>query len=251
MSLIDRIDIKNVPNHVAIIMDGNGRWAKQRGLERVEGHRKGVDSVREVVEAAAKANVKWLTIYAFSTENWQRPDDEVLSLMELMVKAIANETPNLKQKGVRLKFIGDIERLPQETRESIRISTNDTKDGNTMTLVVAISYSSRWEITEAIKIICSDVKSSLIDKYDITEDVVDRYMKSDGVPDVDLLIRSGGDIRISNFLLWQSAYAELYFTKVFWPDYGEEELYEAILEYQKKERRFGKVSEQLDIDSLI
>ncbi len=251
MSLIDRIDIKNVPNHVAIIMDGNGRWAKQRGLERVEGHRKGVDSVREVVEAAAKANVKWLTIYAFSTENWQRPDDEVLSLMELMVKAIANETPNLKQKGVRLKFIGDIERLPQETRESIWISTNDTKDGNTMTLVVAISYSSRWEITEAIKIICSDVKSSLIDKYDITEDVVDRYMKSDGVPDVDLLIRSGGDIRISNFLLWQSAYAELYFTKVFWPDYGEEELYEAILEYQKKERRFGKVSEQLDIDSLI
>ena len=251
MSLIDRIDIKNVPNHVAIIMDGNGRWAKQRGLERVEGHRKGVDSVREVVEAAAKANVKWLTIYAFSTENWQRPDDEVLSLMELMVKAIANETPNLKQKGVRLKFIGDIERLPQETRESIWISTNDTKDGNTMTLVVAISYSSRWEITEAIKTICSDVKSSLIDKYDITEDVVDRYMKSDGVPDVDLLIRSGGDIRISNFLLWQSAYAELYFTKVFWPDYGEEELYEAILEYQKKERRFGKVSEQLDIDSLI
>lgn len=247
MSLFDKIDINNVPNHIAVIMDGNGRWAKERGLERFEGHRRGVDSVREVVEAATKANVKWLTMYAFSTENWQRPDDEVVSLMELMVKAISNETDNLNRNGVKLKYIGDLDRLPQNTRESIDNSVRDTESGDKMTLVVAISYSSRWEISKVLKNICSEVVNGAVEQENITEDVIDNYMKEDGVPDVDLLIRSGGDLRISNFLLWQVAYAELYFTPVFWPDFGEKELCEAILDFQKKERRFGKISEQLNI----
>lgn len=247
MSLIDKIDINRVPNHVAIIMDGNGRWAKQRGLDRVEGHRKGVDSVRDVVEAAVAANIKWLTLYAFSTENWQRPNEEVVALMSLMVKAIANETESLKKNGVKLKFIGDIDRLPQETQDSVYASTEETANGNKLTLAVAISYSSRWEIANVAKTICSDINNGVINEDDINEDIVGTYINKFSVPDVDLLIRSGGDIRISNFLLWQAAYAELYFTQIFWPDFDGDELLKAIIEFQKKERRFGKTSEQLDL----
>lgn len=247
MSLIDKIDINRVPNHVAIIMDGNGRWAKQRGLDRVEGHRKGVDSVRDVVEAAVEANIKWLTLYAFSTENWQRPNEEVVALMSLMVKAIANETESLKKNGVKLKFIGDIDRLPQETQDSVYASTEETANGNKLTLAVAISYSSRWEIANVTKTICSDINNGVINEDDINEDIVGTYINKFSVPDVDLLIRSGGDIRISNFLLWQAAYAELYFTQIFWPDFDGDELLKAIIEFQKKERRFGKTSEQLDL----
>lgn len=247
MSLIDKIDINRVPNHVAIIMDGNGRWAKQRGLDRVEGHRKGVDSVRDVVEAAVEANIKWLTLYAFSTENWQRPNEEVMALMSLMVKAIANETESLKKNGVKLKFIGDIDRLPQETQDSVYASTEETANGNKLTLAVAISYSSRWEIANVAKTICSDINNGVINEDDINEDIVGTYINKFSVPDVDLLIRSGGDIRISNFLLWQAAYAELYFTQIFWPDFDGDELLKAIIEFQKKERRFGKTSEQLDL----
>lgn len=247
MSLIDKIDINRVPNHVAIIMDGNGRWAKQRGLDRVEGHRKGVDSVRDVVEAAVAANIKWLTLYAFSTENWQRPNEEVMALMSLMVKAIANETESLKKNGVKLKFIGDIDRLPQETQDSVYASTEETANGNKLTLAVAISYSSRWEIANVAKTICSDINNGVINEDDINEDIVGTYINKFSVPDVDLLIRSGGDIRISNFLLWQAAYAELYFTQIFWPDFDGDELLKAIIEFQKKERRFGKTSEQLDL----
>lgn len=247
MSLIDKIDINRVPNHVAIIMDGNGRWAKQRGLDRVEGHRKGVDSVRDVVEAAVAANIKWLTLYAFSTENWQRPNEEVVALMSLMVKAIANETESLKKNGVKLKFIGDIDRLPQETQDSVYASTEETANGNKLTLAVAISYSSRWEIANVTKTICSDINNGVINEDDINEDIVGTYINKFSVPDVDLLIRSGGDIRISNFLLWQAAYAELYFTQIFWPDFDGDELLKAIIEFQKKERRFGKTSEQLDL----
>lgn len=246
MSLFDKLNIHNIPNHIAIIMDGNGRWAKERGLERVEGHRKGVDSVKEVVESAAKANVKWLTIYAFSTENWQRPDEEVSSLMELMVQAISSETDNLKRSGVRLKYIGDIERLPEHTKKSIYKSVEETSNCEKMTLAVAISYSSRWEIAEVLKKICSDISNDKLNVSDITENLIDEYVNKDGVPDVDLLIRSGGDVRVSNFLLWQVAYAELYFTHIYWPDFGEEELYKAIIDYQQKERRFGKISEQLN-----
>ena len=248
MSLIDKIDVSNVPNHVAIIMDGNGRWAKQRGLERSEGHRKGVDSVRSVVEAAVKSKVKWLTIYAFSTENWLRPDDEVNAIMELMVLAVANETPALKRNGVRLRFIGDIERLPLKTRNSIDESVEATKEGKNLTLSVAISYSSRWELTEVSKSISADVKSGAIDGADICESLIDKYIKEISVPDVDLLIRTGGDIRISNFLLWQVAYAELFFTDVFWPDFTHSQFYEAIIDYQRKERRFGKTSEQIGLE---
>lgn len=247
MSLIDKIDINRVPNHVAIIMDGNGRWAKQRGLDRVEGHRKGVDSVRDVVEAAVAANIKWLTLYAFSTENWQRPNEEVVALMSLMVKAIANETESLKKNGVKLKFIGDIDRLPQETQDSVYASTEETANGNKLTLAVAISYSSRWEIANVAKTICSDINNGVINEDDINEDIVGMYINNFSVPDVDLLIRSGGDIRISNFLLWQAAYAELYFTQIFWPDFDGDELLKAIIEFQKKERRFGKTSEQLEL----
>lgn len=249
MSLIDKIDINKVPSHVAIIMDGNGRWAKQRGLDRSEGHRKGVDSVRSVVESAVKANVKWLTIYAFSTENWLRPDDEVNAIMELMVLAVANETPDLIKNGVRLKFIGDIDRLPINTKASIAESVEKTKNGSNLTLVVAISYSSRWELTEVTKTISADIKSGSLDESDICESLIDKYIKEISVPEVDLLIRTGGDIRISNFLLWQVAYAELFFTPRFWPDFGQEHFYEAIIDYQKKERRFGKTSEQLEIDT--
>lgn len=250
MHLIDKIDKNNIPNHVAIIMDGNGRWAKQKGLERSEGHRKGVDSVRSVVEAAVKANVKWLTIYAFSTENWLRPCEEVNAIMELMVLAVANETPELIKNGVRLKFIGDIDRLPAATRESVYNSTEKTKNCANLNLVVAISYSSRWELTKVVNTIVSDVKNTLLTEEEITEELIEKYIEKISVPEVDLLIRTGGDIRISNFLLWQAAYAELYFTNVFWPDFGEQQFFEAIIDYQQKERRFGKTSEQIELESI-
>lgn len=250
MHLIDKIDKNNTPSHVAIIMDGNGRWAKQKGLERSEGHRKGVDSVRSVVEAAVKANVKWLTIYAFSTENWLRPCEEVNAIMELMVLAVANETPELIKNGVRLKFIGDIDRLPAATRESVYNSTEKTKNGANLNLVVAISYSSRWELTKVVNTIVSDVKNTLLTEEEITEELIEKYIEKISVPEVDLLIRTGGDIRISNFLLWQAAYAELYFTNVFWPDFGEQQFFEAIIDYQQKERRFGKTSEQIELESI-
>ncbi len=246
MSLIGKIDKNNIPNHVAIIMDGNGRWAKERGLERSDGHRKGVDSVREVVEAAVKANVKWLTIYAFSTENWFRPDDEINTLMELMVYAIVKETPDLIKNGVRLKFIGDIDRLPENTRKSIKDGMEQTSQCSNITLAVAISYSSRWELSEATRLICEDVKKGVLTESDIDENVLNKYIGNMGVPDVDLLVRTGGDVRISNFLLWQSAYAELYFTNTYWPDFGTEQLFESIIYYQTKERRFGQTSEQLE-----
>lgn len=251
MSLIDKIDINNVPNHVAIIMDGNGRWAKQRGLDRKEGHKKGVDSVRQVVEAAAQAGVKWLTIYAFSTENWLRPSDEVDALMELMVFAIANETSQLIKNGVSLRFIGDVDRLPKNTKDSIARSTEATKDGQNLNLVVAISYSSRWELSEITKSMCKDVKNGLLAVDDISDETIDEYISKMSVPNVDLLIRTGGDLRISNFLLWQAAYAELYFTDCYWPDFGDQQFYESIIDFQKKERRFGKTSEQIKLETDI
>ncbi len=251
MPLIDKINTNNVPNHVAIIMDGNGRWAKQRGLDRSEGHRKGVDSVREVVEAAAKVGVKWLTIYAFSTENWLRPNDEVDALMELMVLAVANETPSLKKNGVALRIIGDVSRLPEKTQNSINSCMEATKDGQNLNLVVAISYSSRWELTEITKAMCNDVKSGSLSIDSISDETIDNYITKMSVPDVDLLIRTGGELRISNFLLWQAAYAELYFTSCFWPDFGQNDFFESIIDYQKKERRFGKTSDQLKIETEL
>ena len=245
MSLLDRINKEKVPQHVAIIMDGNGRWAKQRGLDRTEGHVKGVEIVRETVEAANSAGVKYLTVYAFSTENWLRPNEEVDALMELMVTAVANETDDLIKNGVRLQFIGDMERLPERTREAVDNAEEKTSGGQNMTFVVALSYSSRWELTNAARKIASDVKNNILTPEEITEDTIEDYLETRGFPELDLLIRTGGDIRISNFLLWQVAYSELYFTDTFWPDFNSEAFYAAILEYQKKERRFGKTSEQL------
>lgn len=246
MSLLDKIDMNNVPRHVAIIMDGNGRWARKKGLERTEGHIKGIDSVREVIEAASKLQVGFITIYAFSTENWARPRQEVDTLMDLMVQAITHETENLLANGVRLEFIGDVNRLPRKTRDTLLNCIELTSRGERITLILALSYSSRWELTEAAKAIAADVKSGVLDEHNISETTVSNYLTTKSFPDPDLLIRTGGDVRISNFLLWQMAYSELYFTDVFWPDFGQESFFEAILDFQKKERRFGKTSEQLN-----
>ena len=245
MSLLDKIKNKKSPSHIAIIMDGNGRWATHRGLDRSSGHQEGVVAVRRVVEAAIHADVDFLTIYAFSTENWNRPDEEVDALMELMVHAILKETPDLVKQGVRLLTIGDYERLPDRTKNALKESLDQTKDGANITLVLALSYSSKWEISHAIKNIIDDVQNNKLLCRDVSEELISDYLSTKGIPDPDLLIRTGGEQRISNFLLWQLAYAELYFTDTYWPDFNDEHLYKAIYDFQKRERRFGKTSDQI------
>ena len=245
MSLLDKIKNKKSPSHIAIIMDGNGRWATHRGLDRSRGHQEGVVAVRRVVEAAIHADVNFLTIYAFSTENWNRPDEEVDALMELMVHAILKETPDLIKQGVRLLTIGDYERLPDRTKNALKESLDQTKDGANITLVLALSYSSKWEISHAIKNIIDDVQNNKLLCRDVSEELISDYLSTKGIPDPDLLIRTGGEQRISNFLLWQLAYAELYFTDTYWPDFNDEHLYKAIYDFQKRERRFGKTSDQI------
>lgn len=247
MSLIDNIDHTRLPAHVAIIMDGNGRWAKNRGLGRGEGHKEGIGSIRRVVEAASKIAVPYLTLYAFSTENWSRPSDEVNGLMDLMVYAIANETDGLKKNNVRIRSIGDMNRLPNHARAALQTCIDETKNGTGLTLVLALSYSSKWELADATRRISGDVLRGVLREDDITEDTLGSYLTTYDIPDPDLLVRTGGEQRISNFLLWQCAYAEFYFTKTFWPDFGEEDFYKAILDYQTRERRYGKTSEQVDI----
>ncbi|MDR1517907.1 MAG: isoprenyl transferase [Dysgonamonadaceae bacterium] len=249
MSLLDKIDFGRVPAHIAIIMDGNGRWAKSRGLERADGHREGVASVRKVVEAASKAKVKYLTVYAFSTENWNRPQEEIDALMELVVYAIVKETPDLLKNGVRLQCIGDLKRLPEKTCGALLDCIDKTSGGDTITLVLALSYSSRWEIAEAARQIAEAVNRQKLDIEAVCENTVTEYLTTRNLPDPDLLIRTGGEQRISNFLLWQTAYAEFYFTDTFWPNFGEENLFEAIVEYQRRERRFGKTSEQIESEN--
>lgn len=246
MSLIDKIDKNRLPAHIAIIMDGNGRWAKARGLERGEGHREGVSAIRRVVEAASKASVQYLTLYAFSTENWRRPTEEVEGLMDLMVYAISRETADLKKNGVRIRSIGDMERLPEYARTALEECIRETAGGTGLTLVLALSYSSKWELTMAAKKIAADVVKGVLQEGDIDEETLTSYLTTRDIPDPDLLIRTGGEQRISNFLLWQCAYAEFYFTGTFWPDFGEDALYEAIIEYQGRERRYGKTSEQIE-----
>lgn len=245
LSLKD-LDKKHIPEHIAIIMDGNGRWAKSKNLERVEGHREGVTAVRKTVEAADEAGVKFLTLYAFSTENWNRPNEEVEALMELMVYAITMEVEDLKKNDVKLSVIGDINRLPLKTRNVLINCIEETSHCKGLNMVLALSYSSRWEITDALKKMSLDVKNGSLNENDITEEKVSEYLTTKSMPDPDLLIRTGGELRISNFLLWQSAYTELYFTDTYWPEFGKEELYRAILEYNNRERRFGKISEQLN-----
>ena len=245
MSLIEEVDKNKLPQHVAIIMDGNGRWARSRGEDRSEGHREGVVSVRKVVEAAVAVGLKYLTVYTFSTENWNRPDEEVKALMSLMVAAIFRETPDLMKNNVRLMAIGDITRLPEDVRNTLSECIRQTSVNTGTTLVLALSYSSRWEIIHAAKRIADGMMEGNIATEEIDEKLFSSYLTTCNLPDPDLLIRTGGEKRISNFLLWQLSYAELYFTDIYWPDFRENEFYEAILSYQQRERRFGKTSEQI------
>lgn len=245
MSLIEQIDKERLPQHVAIIMDGNGRWAKAKGKDRSFGHQEGVVSVRKVVEAAKNIGLNYLTMYTFSNENWNRPEAEVQALMSLLVIAIQRETPDLMKNNVRLMAVGNLNRLPAAAYATLQDCIARTAANTGTTVILAISYSSRWEITEAVKQLVEEVQEKKIHPNDITEAVVSDHLTTKGIPDPDLLIRTGGEQRISNFLLWQLSYAEFYFTEVFWPDFREEELYGAILYYQQRERRFGKTSEQL------
>lgn len=235
------INPNNIPQHIAIIMDGNGRWAKQQGQDRLYGHRKGVDSVRSVVAAALDVGVKFLTIYAFSTENWGRPEDEVEGLMELFVSALAAEEPNLSAKNIRIKFIGNTADLSEKVKASINRSENMPIDNVEMTLVIAINYSARWEIAQMTRQIAADVKENNITIDKIDDTVISNHLTTKGMPDPELIIRTSGECRLSNFLLWQAAYSELYFTDVLWPEFGQDEFFKAIAEFQRRDRRFGLV----------
>jgi undecaprenyl diphosphate synthase len=245
MELKDKINKSNIPAHVAIIMDGNGRWARQQGEDRIFGHHEGVNSVREVVEACGEIGVKYLTLYAFSTENWNRPKNEVDALMELLVATVGMETPVLHEKGVRLQVIGDIASLPESCQKELQESIRITAGNSRVTLILALSYSSKWEITEAVKKIAEKVKAGELSPGDISPKTIDEHLGTRGIPDPELMIRTSGEHRISNFLLWQLAYAEFYFTDVLWPDFRKDEFYKAIISYQNRERRFGMTSEQL------
>jgi undecaprenyl diphosphate synthase len=234
-----------IPTHIAIIMDGNGRWAKRRGLPRVAGHREGVKSVRDVVEACAQLGVKYLTLFAFSTENWRRPKEEIDTLMKLLIKTLRSETEKLYKNDIKLMAIGDIDSLPKEVRQELKEAMEKTKNNKRMVLNLALSYSGRWEIIEAVKEIARDVKKGKVKIEEIDDKLFSNYLKTAGIPDPDLLIRTSGELRISNFLLWQIAYTELYITDCLWPDFRRKHLYEAIRDYQRRERRFGMTSEQI------
>ncbi len=236
----EKIDADRLPQHVAIIMDGNGRWAKERGYDRIFGHQNGVTSVREVTEAAAEIGIKYLTLYAFSTENWGRPQQEVDALMELLIDTIEKETPTLNKNNVSLLAIGDLSRLPQSCCDKLQRCIDDTAKNNGLSLVLALSYSARWEIMDAIRKINLDVCKGTLQVDEINEEIVSSYLTTKSIPDPDLLIRTSGEFRISNFLLWQIAYTEMYFTQTHWPDFRKENFYEAICDFQQRERRFGK-----------
>ena len=251
MSIFDNIDYTRIPTHTAIIMDGNGRWATSKGLERGEGHREGVRAITRVVEAASKVSIKYLTLYAFSTENWNRPIEEVNGLMDLMVYAISQETENLKKNGVKVICIGDMSRLPEYASTALNECIYKTSEGDKLTLVIALSYSSKWELTDATRKIADDVTKGVLKIDDISEETISMYLTTRSIPDPDLLIRTGGEQRISNFLLWQCAYAEFYFTDVYWPEFGEKDLYDAIVDFQGRERRFGRISDQIEYDGKI
>lgn len=241
----EKIDINKLPEHIAIIMDGNGRWALKHGLDRVNGHHEGVDSVREVAEAAAEIGIKYLTLYTFSTENWNRPKDEVDALMSLFVETIVKELDTLNKNNIRLNAIGDLESLPGENYQRLMETMEKTSENDRMVLTLALSYSSKWEITNAVKNIGKEIEAGNLKSEDITEERITKELTTWPMPDPELLIRTSGELRISNYLLWQIAYSEFYFTNVLWPEFRKEELYKAILEYQDRERRFGMTSEQL------
>lgn len=250
MSWKDKLDTSRIPGHVAVIMDGNGRWAQQQGKLRVDGHKSGVNAVRETAEAAAAIGVKYLTLYAFSTENWNRPKEEVNALMELLVHTISAERKTLNENNIRLETIGDWNSLPERCRAELTDAIEDTSKNSRMTLVLALSYSARWEITEAARRISEEVSKGTLKADDINADLFGSYLTTEKYPDPELLIRTSGEQRISNFLLWQLAYAEFYFTETLWPDFGKEEFYEAIADYQSRERRFGKTSAQIMSETL-
>lgn len=236
----DKIDLSRLPQHIAIIMDGNGRWAKEKGYPRVFGHKNGVKSVSVITEAATELGIRYLTLYVFSTENWGRPREEVSALMELLVDSIDKETARLMKNNIRLMTIGDLNRLPEKVRAKL-VECSRVTSGNTgLTLILALSYSSRWEIKNAIQHIATDVKQGNINPENISEELISSYMLTKDIPNPDLLIRTSGEIRLSNFLLWQIAYAELYFTEKHWPAFRKEEFYKSIVNYQKRDRRFGK-----------
>ena len=245
MSYKEQIQVDRIPRHVAIIMDGNGRWAKRQGMARMFGHRQGVETVHRITEAAAALGIDYLTLYAFSTENWNRPKEEVDALMSLLVDTIAKETPTLMNNNIQLLTIGDLDRLPDSAQAKFRACMAETSGNTGLKLVIALSYSSRWEIIRAAKEIASLVQQDAMLIEDINEEVVSAHLTTASMPDPDLLIRTSGELRISNFLLWQLAYAEMYFTDCLWPEFTEEEFYRAIVDYQHRERRFGKTSEQV------
>lgn len=234
-----------LPSHIAIIMDGNGRWAKEKGEDRLYGHLHGVESVRNIVEGAAELGVNYLTLYAFSTENWDRPEYEVSGLMELLVETIHNEVPTLNKNNIRLHVIGDINMLPEAAKDELNEAINDTAKNTGLNLIMALSYSSRWEIVNAVKQIATDVKAGKLLADEISQQTLEQYLTTRSFPDPELMIRTSGEYRISNFLLYQLAYSELYFTNTLWPDFRKENLYAAILDYQGRERRFGKTGEQI------
>ena len=244
MTAID-IDIKRLPKHIAIIMDGNGRWAKLRNQPRVFGHREGAKSVRKVVEASARLGIKNLTLYAFSTENWNRPKHEVKTLMKLLVSALKRELPLMKKNNIRLNAIGHTDMMPENVQHELQEVLDETKTNTGLVLTLALSYGARQEIQRAIKEISYKVKNNIISVENVDEDIINKHLYTQNLPDVDLLIRTSGEVRISNFLLWQIAYAELYFTEELWPDFDETSLLNAITDYQLRERRFGKTSEQI------
>ncbi|GAB3858710.1 isoprenyl transferase [Hymenobacter terrigena] len=241
------IDTQNIPAHVAVIMDGNGRWAKQRGGLRVFGHQSAITAVRETVEEAAELGVRFLTLYAFSTENWNRPALEVMALMQLLVHTIRQETATLLKNSIRLEAIGDLATLPKNCQRELAEAMELTKDGTRMTLVLALSYSGRWDLTQAAKRMAADVATGHLQPSQVTEATVANYLVTAKMPDPELLIRTSGEQRISNFLLWQLAYTELYITDLLWPDFRKEHFQEAIRAYQRRERRFGKTSEQITV----
>ena len=245
MTDLNNLDFQRIPKHVAVVMDGNGRWAKSKNLDRTEGHIEGVNTVRKITEIASEIGVKYLTLYTFSTENWNRPKYEVDALMNLIVVAIERETPDLIANNVRLSTIGDWDRMPEFARTRLQQCIDDTSHCTGLNLVLALSYSARWEITKAVRTLAQSVADGNLLPDDITEQLISDTLATKDIPDPDLLIRTGGEIRISNFLLWQIAYSELYFTPKYWPDFTKQDFVDAIIDYQSRERRFGKTSEQI------
>lgn len=249
-SFLEKIDKKGLPRHIAIIMDGNGRWANEQGQDRLFGHYQGVESVRNIVEGSAELGIEYLTLYAFSTENWERPKNEVTGLMELLVSTIRKEAETLHKNNIRLHVIGDMSLMPEFARNELNEALELTKDNTGLNLVMALSYSGRWEILEAVKKIADQVKNGTLASEDINQDVLSESLATKGIPDPELMIRTSGEFRISNFLLYQLAYAELYFTDVRWPEFRKENLYEALVNYQNRERRFGKTGEQMKSNAI-